>query len=42
MGLSMAYGTAMGHNCGIQCENLPEGTGAAFTLILPIEKKDSP
>lgn len=42
MGLSMAYGTAMGHNGWIQCENLPGGTGAAFTLILPIEKKDSP
>ena len=34
MGLSMSYGVALEHNGWIQYDY--DGTGAAFTLILPI------
>ena len=36
MGLSMSYGVALEHNGWIQYDY--DGTGAAFTLILPIIK----
>ena len=36
MGLSMSYGVALEHNGWIQCNY--DGTGAVFTLILPIKQ----